>query len=56
MLVLASNAGIQLGDRIAQLARDQAQKKLHDAPVSVEVMIINREGFLVGHAPFPEKS
>ncbi len=56
VLELASNAGIQLGDRIAQLARDQAQKKLHDAPVSVEVMIINREGFLVGHAPFPEKS
>ena len=29
VLELASNAGIQLGDRIAQLARDQALKKLH---------------------------
>ena len=52
---MAQKNGIPLADQIACEARDKALTLLQEAPVFVEVMIINREGSLVGHAPFPEK-
>ena len=55
VLEMAQNCGIALADKIACEARDKALILLQEAPVSVEVMIINREGSLVGHAPFPDK-
>ena len=56
VLEMAQKNGIPLADQIACKARDKALMLLQEAPVSVEVMIINREGFLVGHAPFSERS
>lgn len=47
---------IPLAAHIARLARDQARAVLKRAPVSVEVMVFDRPGQLVGHAPFPEDS
>jgi cobalt-precorrin-5B (C1)-methyltransferase len=50
-LALAHAAGLPLGDRICQLARDQARAILPSG-VAVEVWATDREGRPVGHAGF----
>jgi cobalt-precorrin-5B (C1)-methyltransferase len=49
-LQLAQAAGDPLADAVAEAARQQAQSVLQDAPVEVDVLVVNRTGQLVGHA------
>ncbi|MFR9730749.1 cobalt-precorrin-5B (C(1))-methyltransferase [Saccharopolyspora sp. MS10] len=46
-------AGLPLGDLVAARARDFSLSTLRGAPIDVEVLVIDRAGTLVGHAPFP---
>ncbi|GAA3355786.1 cobalt-precorrin-5B (C(1))-methyltransferase [Saccharopolyspora gregorii] len=44
--------GIPLGDLVAARSRDFCLTTLQGAPIDVEVLVIDRAGTLVGHAPF----
>jgi cobalt-precorrin-5B (C1)-methyltransferase len=48
---MAREAGVALGDRVAERARETAEAVLGDAPVEVAVLVFDREGVLLGHAP-----
>jgi cobalt-precorrin-5B (C1)-methyltransferase len=50
-LQLAQAAGEPLADAVAEAARQQARQVLGDAPVDVDVLVIDRTGNPVGHAP-----
>jgi cobalt-precorrin-5B (C1)-methyltransferase len=50
-LQLAEQAGDPLADAVADAARRTAQGILDDAPVDVDVLVIDRKGRLVGRAP-----
>jgi cobalt-precorrin-5B (C1)-methyltransferase len=50
-LELAQAAGIPLADRVAADAREVAVAKLAGAPIEVEVLVVDREGHVVGEAP-----
>ncbi|HWM02027.1 MAG TPA: cobalt-precorrin-5B (C(1))-methyltransferase [Actinophytocola sp.] len=50
-LQLAAAAGVPLADHVAAGARDTARAVLGDAPVEVDVVVIDRAGRPVGHAP-----
>lgn len=50
VLGMAQAAGLPLGDRVAELARDAALGVLDGAPVAVEVLVTDRQGHFVGHA------
>lgn len=50
-LRLATEAGVPLGDQVAEGARRTAVRVLADAPVVVDVVVIDREGRVVGRAP-----
>jgi cobalt-precorrin-5B (C1)-methyltransferase len=50
-LQLAQAAEDPLADAVAEAARTTAQDILKDAPVQVDVLVIDRTGRLVGHAP-----
>jgi cobalt-precorrin-5B (C1)-methyltransferase len=50
-LGLATEAGIALGDQVAAGARRTALGVLRDAPVEVDVVVIDRAGQPVGRAP-----
>ena len=47
---LCAASGIELGDAIAQAARQVAAGVLGEAPVAVDVICIDRAGTIVGHA------
>ncbi|MBB3661549.1 MULTISPECIES: cobalt-precorrin-5B (C(1))-methyltransferase [Prauserella salsuginis group] len=49
-LELAREAGLELGDLVAERARQQAVEVLGDAPVHVDVVAIDRAGTVVGRA------
>ncbi|GAA1204906.1 cobalt-precorrin-5B (C(1))-methyltransferase [Prauserella alba] len=49
-LELAREAGLELGDLVAERARQQAVEVLGDAPVHVDVIAIDRAGTVVGRA------
>ena len=49
---LAQAAGISLGDEVAGAARTVAAGVVAGADVAVDVVMFDREGRLVGHAPF----
>lgn len=49
-LQLAQAADVALGDAVARTARDQAQGVLGDAPVTVDVVCIDRGGTIVGRS------
>lgn len=51
ILAEARKAGLPLADRMARVARDAAQT-MAEGRVAIEVMIFDREGSLVGRAPF----
>nr|WP_246308548.1 cobalt-precorrin-5B (C(1))-methyltransferase [Kineosphaera limosa] len=54
-LQLAQAADIALGDEVARAACAQAQAVLRDAPVTVDVICIDRAGRIVGrHTPPPQ--
>ncbi len=52
VLGMADAAGLALADHVAELARRAAQEVLEDAPVAVEVLVTDRQGRIVGSAPF----
>jgi cobalt-precorrin-5B (C1)-methyltransferase len=49
-LQLSHAAGFPLGDAVAEAAREQAQAVLREAPVHVDVVVIDRAGTIVGRA------
>ncbi|GAA1228087.1 cobalt-precorrin-5B (C(1))-methyltransferase [Prauserella halophila] len=49
-LELAREAGLELGDLVAERAREQAAEVLGDAPVHVDVVAIDRAGTIVGRS------
>ena len=49
---LAAAEGVMLGDRIAEAAQDTAARVVAGAGVAIEVIMFDREGHLVGRAPF----
>jgi cobalt-precorrin-5B (C1)-methyltransferase len=49
---LAAEHGIALGDQVAIAARATAARVVESAGVAVEVVMFDREGHLVGRAPF----
>ncbi|MFC5303580.1 cobalt-precorrin-5B (C(1))-methyltransferase [Azospirillum picis] len=55
VLGMAAAAGLPLADHVAELARHAALAVLEGAPVAVEVLVTDRQGRIVGGAPF-EKS
>jgi cobalt-precorrin-5B (C1)-methyltransferase len=50
-LQLATAAGVPLGDQVAEGARRTAVGVLRDAPVEVDIVVIDRAGQPVGRAP-----
>jgi cobalt-precorrin-5B (C1)-methyltransferase len=44
-------AGLPLGDLVAAGARETARGVLREAPVEVDVVVIDRGGTIVGRAP-----
>jgi cobalt-precorrin-5B (C1)-methyltransferase len=50
-LQLAQAAGVPLADRVADAARHAAQEVLGTAEIEVDVLVIDRTGRPVGHAP-----
>jgi len=48
----AERGAVALGDLIASAARSTAAGVLVRSPIAVEVLLFDREGRLVGHAPF----
>ncbi|HWF34251.1 MAG TPA: cobalt-precorrin-5B (C(1))-methyltransferase [Solirubrobacteraceae bacterium] len=50
-LELARQAGVPLGDRVAADARGVALGVLAGAPTEVEVLVVDRQGHVVGSAP-----
>ncbi len=52
-LELAETDGLALGELVAERARQAAADVLGDAPVEVDVVVIDRAGRIVGRAPQP---
>ncbi|MEE3627829.1 cobalt-precorrin-5B (C(1))-methyltransferase [Nitrospirillum sp. BR 11752] len=50
VLHLADAAGLAVADRVATMARDVAVGVLGDAPISVDVLVIDRQGGIIGQA------
>jgi cobalt-precorrin-5B (C1)-methyltransferase len=48
----ASEEGVALGDEVARAACDTAAAVVAGVPVEIEIAVFDREGRLVGHAPF----
>jgi cobalt-precorrin-5B (C1)-methyltransferase len=48
----AAAEGVALGDAVARTARATAQRVVEGYPIAVEVMLFDRDGGPVGHAPF----
>ncbi len=52
VLDMAQAAGLPLADRVAALAQDTALGVLAGAPIAVEVLAVDRDGRIVGEAPW----
>ena len=50
VLQICQRAGVPVGDAIAARARQTAEQVLGDAPVAVDIVVIDRAGTLVGRA------
>jgi cobalt-precorrin-5B (C1)-methyltransferase len=48
----AEAEGVRLGDEVARAAFDTAAKVVAGKPVEIEIAVFDRDGRLVGHAPF----
>jgi cobalt-precorrin-5B (C1)-methyltransferase len=48
----AAAANVMLGDQVARTARETAADVVADSGIAVEVVLFDRDGRLVGHAPF----
>jgi len=49
---MAGESGLALGDHVGALAWKTAAKALKDPAISLEILVFDREGRLVGRAPF----
>jgi cobalt-precorrin-5B (C1)-methyltransferase len=49
---LARSAGVALGDEVARAAKHTAKRVVEGRDIAVEVVLFDREGALVGRAPF----
>lgn len=49
---LAGNAGIKIGDAIAAKAWETAAPVLDNAEIELEILVLDRDGNHLGHAPF----
>ncbi len=47
VLAIAQENGIPIADIVARLARDTALKTLRDAPVSIELLVVDRQGKVI---------
>ena len=54
VLGLAQAAGFPLADTLASHAQAEARRVLRNAPVSLEVLVVDRQGKIVGNASFSE--
>jgi cobalt-precorrin-5B (C1)-methyltransferase len=50
VLTLADAEGLALGERVAAAARATAEATLRDAPVEVEIVVVDRQGEIIGRA------
>jgi cobalt-precorrin-5B (C1)-methyltransferase len=50
VLTLADAEGLALGGRVAAAARTTAEATLRDAPVEVEIVVVDRQGGIIGRA------
>jgi cobalt-precorrin-5B (C1)-methyltransferase len=48
----AAEEGVALGDEVARAAWDTAASVLTGTPIEIEIAVFDRDGRLVGHAPF----
>jgi cobalt-precorrin-5B (C1)-methyltransferase len=48
----AAAANVMLGDEVARAARATAADVVADSGIDVEIVLFDRDGRLVGHAPF----
>ncbi len=49
---LARSEGVALGDAVARAAQQTAESLVAGRPISIETILFDRDGFLVGRAPF----
>jgi cobalt-precorrin-5B (C1)-methyltransferase len=50
--MLAQSEGVALGDEVARVARVTAERVVEGRDIAVEVVLFDRDGVLVGRAPF----
>jgi cobalt-precorrin-5B (C1)-methyltransferase len=48
----AAAANVMLGDEVARTARETAAEVVADSGIDIEIVLFDRDGRLVGHAPF----
>jgi cobalt-precorrin-5B (C1)-methyltransferase len=49
---LAQHEGIALGDAVARAGQQTATELVTGRDIAIEIVVFDREGTLVGHAPF----
>jgi cobalt-precorrin-5B (C1)-methyltransferase len=49
----AAAEGVALGDEVARAAQETARQVVADRGIAIEVLLFDRDGAPVGHAPFP---
>ena len=49
---LNSETVIELGDAVARSAQQTAMRVVEKSAIAVEIVLFDRDGALVGHAPF----
>jgi cobalt-precorrin-5B (C1)-methyltransferase len=52
VFALAQSEGIALGDEVARAARQTAQRVVAGRGIAIEIAVFDRDGLLVGRAPF----
>jgi cobalt-precorrin-5B (C1)-methyltransferase len=52
VFALAQSEGVALGDEVARAARETAQRVVAGRDIATEIVIFDRDGVLVGRAPF----
>ncbi len=50
--MLAQSEGIALGDEVARAAQVTAERVVDGSDIAIEIVLFDRDGALVGHAPF----
>jgi cobalt-precorrin-5B (C1)-methyltransferase len=48
----AAAANVTLGDEVARAARETAVNAVAQSGIDIEIVLFDRDGRLVGHAPF----